>query len=764
MSRVETGLLGDLAQAEDLATALATVKDLERRFGYVWRSVGDNEANYGLINIGSDPGHAFVERVTNAIDGVVEREALRRIAKGRPGRLPTSPREAVDAWFGVPGGRVANLGDPAKRQPLADQVVVRLLEGSQKRRPTVAIRDLGVGLTASQVPKSILSLSGSNKIDKPFLAGAYGQGGSTALAFSPNGTLFVSRRQPDLLPKGEQDRIAVTFARYEDLDPARNKNGRYAYLVKPDRTVASLATSSLKSFEPGTLVVHFDLQIEQYAARLTQLTGSLWWLLQNTLFDPVLPFWAEEHRSSVLGKGKSADRRTIAGNFTRLNDDKRDRVEHSHNVDVILDHPTGQTSVKANYWVIRQKEDGSSTQPIDAYVDPYRPVAYTYFGQTHGTDERRFITERLQLPYLAKFLIIQVELDNLIPQARRDLLSSTRDRLKRVPFYNQMREALCDALAADEELRRLNDLRKEQLLSRHDAKDRARMRERFAQLMERLPSGIDATSSGKGAEEGGREPSGSRSREPLKPLPTGDIPTFVRIANALSPLPIRIDRHALIRLESDAPDSYLMNHIHAKLTLVSEPETLVILESKSDFRGGRARITVRPTDAAKPGSEGKLTVFLFTPDDQTFSDSTSFRIEPSRPHPTAGDTERSKVKVPEPIPVYRDEWPSYGWNEANVASVAEDVEGGKIYVNADNHHLARLLRVGGYQEKGIARMRNNFILYVAFYAWAQHVSLRGKEVGLEGEAFENYQAAELDRAAQTVIHSIAAGARLADEE
>ncbi len=562
MSRIESGLLCDLAQAEDLASALAVVKDLERRCGYLWRPVGDNEANYGLINIGSDPGHALIERVTNAIDAVVEREALRRIAKGRPGPVPPSPREAVDAWFGIPGGRVANLGDPAKRQPLADQIVVRLLEGSQKRRPTVAIRDLGVGLTASQVPKSILSLSGSNKIDKPYLAGAYGQGGSTVLAFSPNGTLFVSRRQPDLLAKGEDDQVAVTFARFEELDPARNKNGRYAYLVGPDRTVAEIPAGALKRFDPGTLVVHFELQVEQYAARLTQLTGSLWWLFQNTLFDPVLPFWAEEHRSSVLGKGKAVDRRTIAGNFTRLNDDRRDRVEHTHSVDVILDHPTGQTSVKANYWVIRQKEDGGSTQPIDAYVDPYRPVAYTYFGQTHGTDERRFVAERLQLPYLAKFLIIQVELDNLIPQARRDLLSTTRDRLKRVPFYDQMREALCDALAADEELRRLNDLRKEQLLSRHSEKDRERMRERFAQLMARLPSGLDATSLSKGEEEGGRGSAGSRGRKPLDPLSTRDVPTFIRIANSPSPLPIRIDRHALIRIESDAPDSYLLRHIH----------------------------------------------------------------------------------------------------------------------------------------------------------------------------------------------------------
>jgi hypothetical protein len=169
--------------------------------------------------------------------------------------------------------------------------------------------------------------------------------------------------------------------------------------------------------------MHFNLAIDRYSARMTQLTGSLWWLLQNALFDPVLPIWAEDARPALLG-GKEKERRTIAGNYTRLIDDRRERIEHADNVDVHLEHSSGSTVVKVNYWVVRSKNDGGSSQPIDAYVDPFQPIAYTYFGQTHGTDERRFTSERLQLPYLAKFLIVQVELDHLLPAARRELLSS----------------------------------------------------------------------------------------------------------------------------------------------------------------------------------------------------------------------------------------------------------------------------------------------------------------------------------------------------
>ncbi len=761
MSETEREALINLAKSASLAEAEQAVEVLEKKCGYGWRPVGDNEANYGLINLGSDPGHALIERITNAIDGVIERESLRQARKSK--QIPATPREAVEAWLGVPGGRVANLGDPAKRQPLADNIIVRLLEGTHKRRPTVAILDFGVGLTATQMPKTILSLSASNKIDKPYLAGAYGQGGSTVLAFSPKGTLFVSRRQTDLLPVGEQDEVAVTFACYEELDPAKNKNGRYAYLVNPRRNVPSIPAGELRSFKPGTLVVHFDLEIGQYAARLTQLTGSLWWLLQNALFDPILPFWAEDHRESLLGKSTRPDRRTIAGNFTRLSDDKRDRVEHSDSVDVTLEHASGATSVRINYWVIKEREEGGG-QPIDAYVDPYHPIAYTYFGQTHGTDERRFVAERLQLPYLAKFLILQVELDPLTPAARRDLLSSTRDRLKRTPFFEHMREAICIALSEDDELIRLNELRKEQILRRHSEKDREKMRERFAELLERLAPGVVPAPRGKGGEPGGREPSGSSSREPLKPLPTKDAPTFIRIANTRLPVPVRIDRHALLRLESDAPDAYLSSHIHARLALVSQPEGHVVLESRSDFRGGRARMAFHVSERAKAGDAGRLSVFLFTPKAEVFQDRANYRVEEPKQESTAGTNKRSHVKAPQPIPVTEDEWPTFSWHERSVAEVREDNEGGKIFVNMDNQHLLRLLRSGGYQETGLVRMKNNFLLYVAFFAWAQFVAQKGKETNLDGAAFERYREEELDRAAQTVIHSIAAGSRLAEED
>jgi len=71
----ETKALLQLAGARTLQVALKAVEELEKEHGYQWVPVGGYEANFGLISIGSDPGHALVERVTNAIDAIIEREA-----------------------------------------------------------------------------------------------------------------------------------------------------------------------------------------------------------------------------------------------------------------------------------------------------------------------------------------------------------------------------------------------------------------------------------------------------------------------------------------------------------------------------------------------------------------------------------------------------------------------------------------------------------------------------------------------------------------
>jgi hypothetical protein len=535
-------------------------------------------------------------------------------------------------------------------------------------------------------------------------------------------------------------------------------------------SVLTLGAEDGGTFNPGTSVVHFDMDIHRYSAKITQLTGSLWWLLQNTMFDPVLPLWAEDHRREYLDGAKPV-RRTIAGNASRLTDDRRDKIEHHDSVDVWVDHPAGRTSVKVNYWVIKDRDDGSKSG-LDAYVDPHRPIAFTLFGQLHGTDDKREIAERLHLPNLAASLVVQIELDALSAAGKRDLLSTTRDRLKQGPFYDALRARIWEALADDEDLARIDQERKERMLARHSDKDRDKIRERFARLLERFNAGKDATASGKGGDERGRKPKSPGSRQPLEPLPTKKEPSFIRIANTQKPMLVRLNRSALVRLESDAPDGYLESHAHATLVLNCDPEGLISTESRSDFRGGRARISVRPGKLAKTGDRGQLTVFLITSQKQTFTSKIAVRIEDEEDASTSGGEGRAKVQVPETIAVSRSGDPptwkdisrtsQQNWTESTVAEVRAGEKDTQIYVNMDGQHIGKLLRAAGYQQTGLKRMKNNYLLYVGFYAYAQHVA--AKRASFESKELDEYKQGELDRVAQTVVHAISAAGRLEGDE
>src|SRR5688500_4504038 len=138
MNKAALVLVRKLAQTRALEEALTIVNALLKEHDFTWRPVGDRENNYGSINIGSDPGHAFVERVTNAIDAVIEREANLWLVKRKGKAIPATPREAVETWFKVPGGRVSNVSIK-QRQSLADSIVVKLLDSRIKRQPTVEI-------------------------------------------------------------------------------------------------------------------------------------------------------------------------------------------------------------------------------------------------------------------------------------------------------------------------------------------------------------------------------------------------------------------------------------------------------------------------------------------------------------------------------------------------------------------------------------------------------------------------------------------------
>lgn len=61
-----------VCQVTDIIAALTQANTV------AWRPVGDRENNLATINMGSDPAGGVIERITNAIDAVLEREWAER--------------------------------------------------------------------------------------------------------------------------------------------------------------------------------------------------------------------------------------------------------------------------------------------------------------------------------------------------------------------------------------------------------------------------------------------------------------------------------------------------------------------------------------------------------------------------------------------------------------------------------------------------------------------------------------------------------------
>ena len=84
------------------------------------------------------------------------------------------------------------------------------------------IRDKGVGILAQEFGTSIVGLNETRKLKKFFLAGAFGQGGSTALSFAEF-TVIVSRKFSS--SAGKPYPVAVTIVRFNEGDLAQDKHG-----------------------------------------------------------------------------------------------------------------------------------------------------------------------------------------------------------------------------------------------------------------------------------------------------------------------------------------------------------------------------------------------------------------------------------------------------------------------------------------------------------------------------------------------------------
>ncbi|HMH53813.1 MAG TPA: hypothetical protein VK548_26500 [Candidatus Acidoferrum sp.] len=632
-----------------------------------WVPVGGRENNRGSIEVSGDPGRSLVERITNGIDAALEAE--HSLHGGRPDCR--SPREAATAWLNVPETGLSEL-TTRQRQQLADRVTIKLQVGEDRNSRTVEIRDRGIGLTPEQMPRTILSLGESNKLQKHYLAGTYGQGGSSTFAASRY-TLIASR-------VGNNPVVGFTVVRFLDLPPEDYKTGHYVYLTQNGNV--PFAELPLAEFPAGTAARHYGYDLSGYPSPLGP--NSLYGLLNQVLFDPILPVWLESevHRY----------RRVIKGSRNALNgavdegDEERRGPSLSHHVRLFYITIADFGRIGIEYWVL-SAPTRANKRPSAAFVNPIRPIILTIHGQNHGELAGTLIKKQAELPYLAQRLICHIDCNSLTPTAKRALFVSTREDTRRGVVHALIQEELIRVLRSDDELTRLNNEAREQGHREQDESALQEMRQEVARLL-RLQglSVAEAVGSaiGSGPEHPGRPTHPRGPRPKPQPIELHEPPTFVRIVwEPDEDITFYAQQRRYIRVETDANSTYHnpQNPGASRINIIVSSVDLA-LRGSTPLESGRMRIILEGMATAAVGATGAVRVELMRPTLPSLADQRSFRIVPPPPVRPAARQVTLPLFETRPVEGPDDaQWSILDWPD-DVSAVASSAvtENGKLVI------------------------------------------------------------------------------------
>lgn len=430
---------------------------------------------------------------------------------------------------------------------------------------------------------------------------------------------------------------------------------------------------------------HYGYDLTNYGSPLGPT--SVYGLLNQTLFDPVLPVWFDNE--------VHAYRRVIKGSRNALNgavdegDEERSGPALSHNVPLFYVSIAEFGRVGLEYWVLKRSEK-EKKKPSAAFVNPGKPIVLTLLGQNHAEFPVSLIRKDAELPYLTQRMIAHVDCNSLTAAAKRLLFVSNREEVRRGQVYDLIKKEIVKVFRSDDELARLNEEAKAHTQRERDAVAVQEMRQEVGRLLRLqgfdIPVGAGANVAGKSDTSGAGPKKKRNPPKPPKPIPLNDPPTYVKLLwDEEDPINFYPGQRRYIRIETDAPASYHNANDPARsrfnLIVVNlRPQTLVSIGS-TPLQGGRMRAIFEAASDSEPSLKGRIRVELSRPSLPTLSDEREFEIvKPPQVKPGA-----PKITLPdfEVIPVGRDDemWGTLAWPE-NVDAVASSTESesGKLMI------------------------------------------------------------------------------------
>lgn len=631
------------------------------RHKLVWKPFGGTTSNLSSIGLGSRAGRSLTERVTNAIDAVLEDRAPADVSQ-----LPSS-RHAANRWYGRPiSGPDSGLYSWKDMPDGFDRHIHVIMQTSDKEgAPTIDVMDDGIGLEPTRFHDTILSLQAGNKIQKRYLIGAFGQGGASALAFCDYAIIFSRARS-------NPTAIAFTVIRVLRLDSSY-KEDCYAYLAVdapageaprvmeapigglPFDLYGRFSEAKLPQLAKGTVVRHVGYRLSNLDKGLQASPGNLYHYLHFSMFDPLIPFRVVDLRA------KNTKNEYVGGARNRLmskakqykeqqqsegdEDDSNVQVRQYRPMEYIVPSGTTDACIGVEYWVVlgyRKKGEDYElrSHSNELFVQQGHPIVGTLNGQNQG-EATAHLLRQINLNLLSRHMVIHVDATNADSQIRRDLFATNREGFKEGPVLDSVLALVRKILEEDETLPEIERELTERIAKREAEATKGEVKREVSRLLKE--SGFSVRDEGvidvpgRGEKRSIERERGKRPRyqEPLPTLPFPEVTRF-EIVYPLDIFQLALNDTQAIVVETDADAAY-DKHIQVRAV----PPMLEVA-TRAPLRGGRVRWRFRATQGAEADQEGEVIATLTRPDGTQLVSKVLFELAPAREK----EAKKSRGQVP----------------------------------------------------------------------------------------------------------------------
>ena len=144
-----------------------------------------------------------------------------------------------------------------------------------------------MGQAPADMHRTLLSLGRTDKADKPYLIGVFGQGGSSAFSIAKY-SIVISRRAAGIRKPGEGGGAGWTIVR--EIQPKGRRDPYFAYLAfSEDGGVPFVdeGQADKAKFDQGA---HFCHIAYDFGASDSSVARSMYQSLNHVLFNPVMPY------------------------------------------------------------------------------------------------------------------------------------------------------------------------------------------------------------------------------------------------------------------------------------------------------------------------------------------------------------------------------------------------------------------------------------------------------------------------------------------